>query len=473
MALTKLKVTFFIAIIISPFIIKAQQENGLPNPVVDTRVELLSIVFRLAGNQEYNSDRNKNYVQEIHDYFDKFASHPLIKFAKQLHDENGVSYDQVMSMAIFIKQPPELDPIVPFSDQLPNERFSKANALKFVELLKHFYKDADCETFFNTHKDYYARATEGYNVLFKKLDVNWYFKYYGKQPTEKYQIVIGLGNGGANYGPAIDLPNHSRIVYAIIGAYNFDDHQIPIFSESYDLPTLIHEFNHSFVNYLTDKYEVQLKNAGITIYSLDSIKMKRQAYGTWQDMLSEALVRASVIQYLNNHYTDTSVADRELKEQLAEGFVWIRGLVDLLSKYKSKRDVYPTLESFMPEVVKFYAEVALNYNKLNDDFEKLRPKVISLIPDINGLENVSSTLTELKINFSEPMGKGISIFLGEGGKAHYPITDVMGFSEDSKSYKVKLSLVSGKTYDFVLTGRGFKSKTGYPLQTYAVHFKVK
>jgi hypothetical protein len=63
--------------------------------------------------------------------------------------------------------------------------------------------------------------------------------------------------------------------------------------------------------------------------------------------------------------------------------------------------------------------------------------------------------------------------LGEGGKAHYPITDVVGFSEDSKSYKVKLSLVSSKTYDFVLTGRGFKSKTGYPLQTYTVHFKVK
>jgi hypothetical protein len=120
----------------------------------------------------------------------------------------------------------------------------------------------------------------------------------------------------------------------------------------------------------------------------------------------------------------------------------------------------------------YYAE-PIDKQELLKKFEKLRPRVVGLTPEINGQEDVSPAQTELSINFSEPMGEGYSISFGEGGKEHFPLSGVAGFTEDRKSFKLKLALQSGKTYDFVITDKSFKSKAGYPLQSYTVHFKVK
>lgn len=71
-----------------------------PLPTVDKRTELLSIVFRLAGNFEYNDDVYRSYVSDIHGHFDKFKDHPLIAFATEMRDKNGVSFDAVHAVAI-------------------------------------------------------------------------------------------------------------------------------------------------------------------------------------------------------------------------------------------------------------------------------------------------------------------------------------------------------------------------------------
>ncbi len=119
-----------------------------------------------------------------------------------------------------------------------------------------------------------------------------------------------------------------------------------------------------------------------------------------------------------------------------------------------------------------YYKEPFNKEELLKKFKKLQPLVVSLTPDINGREDVSASLTELTVNFSEPMGEGYSINLGEGGKEHFPLSGVIGFTDSRKSFKLKLALKSGQIYDFVITDRSFKSKTGYPLQPYTVHFKV-
>lgn len=79
-----------------------QKGNTLMPPRVDERVELLSIVFRLAGNHEYNSRRFKLYTDKIYEHYTPYKDHELIHFAKRLRKENGVSFDAVMSMAIHL-----------------------------------------------------------------------------------------------------------------------------------------------------------------------------------------------------------------------------------------------------------------------------------------------------------------------------------------------------------------------------------
>ena len=58
-------------------------------PRVDERVELLSIVFRLAGAYEYNDTIYNAYTDQIKTHYEPFNDHPVIEFARQVHECNG------------------------------------------------------------------------------------------------------------------------------------------------------------------------------------------------------------------------------------------------------------------------------------------------------------------------------------------------------------------------------------------------
>jgi ATP adenylyltransferase/5',5'''-P-1,P-4-tetraphosphate phosphorylase II len=101
----------------------AQSQARIVQPIVDLRVELLGIVYRLVGNEEYNSDDNRWYVQRIHEHFDRFKDHALIRYAQQFRDTLGIGYDAVTAMAVHIEPPPALTPIVPFARSVPESRW--------------------------------------------------------------------------------------------------------------------------------------------------------------------------------------------------------------------------------------------------------------------------------------------------------------------------------------------------------------
>ena len=462
----------FIAICLS-LSVAGQLQNPIPFPKVDQRVELLSIVFRLAGNDEYNRNDNVSYVRDIHRHFDKFASHPLIIYAKELRDSNRIGYDAVVAMAIHLKEPPSLDPLVPFSTNLPDQRWNAATATKFTSLLKQFYKDADCNTFFQSEAANYAIAQRQFETLFKQLDVSWYPKFYGKAPNESFNIIIGLGNGGTNYGPHLNLPNGTKKVYAVIGSGSFDSTGTPFYDSKNYLPTLIHEFNHSFVNYLTDSYVKQLSRSGEIIFEKERSAMQKQAYSDWKTMMNEALVRASVVQYLKTHNTDTSVADKELKLQLARGFVWIRPLVNLLGKYEKQRNAYPTLESFIPEIVRFYDNVGSNIDFYNKDYFDHCARVIAVQPFKENDTMVSPNLTAISFNFDKKLD-GIRYFVGAGKKGidHYPKPEGFNFADDNKTIVMKVKLKPDTEYQINISGRLMRTDDGYAVQDYLLNFKM-
>lgn len=334
-------------------------QAGYPLPVVDKRIELLSIVFRLAGNYEYNDDIYRSYVSDIHNHFDRYKDHPVIKFATGLRDKNGVGFDAVMFMALYLEQAPALNPVAPFSSEVPDKRWGENNAAKFVRLLKQFYSEAKCGEFFKEHERLYTTAQEKFMPVYKALDVNWYSNYYGTQPDGSLNIIIGLGLGGGNYGPKVVYPDGKEITYAIMGTASIDSTtNIPSYSVESCLPTLIHEFNHSYVNHLTKKHEQEFEASGGKLYNFVKEGMGRQHYASWQTMMNESLVRASVIRYLLKHNSGDKAARDQLISDYSRGFFWMKGLVETLGDFEKNRDKYPTLESYLPVLADFYNKVA-------------------------------------------------------------------------------------------------------------------
>ncbi|MGE5611359.1 MAG: DUF4932 domain-containing protein, partial [Bacillota bacterium] len=123
------------------------------------------------------------------------------------------------------------------------------------------------------------------------------------------------------------------------------------------LPTVIHEFCHSYANPLIEKHATALEPAGSTIFPKVKQLMVRQAYDNWQTMLIESLVRVCVVRY--RYATEGSFAAlAEITEQTSRGFAWTGSLSKLLTDYEQHRDQYPTLDSFMPRIIAFFNDYA-------------------------------------------------------------------------------------------------------------------
>src|SRR5438046_508909 len=96
-----LRLSFVIVLIFACARTSRGSEAGV-SPKVDPRVELLSIVFRLAGNSEYNMSPLKTYTADIDSYFSPYKEHPAVVLARKLASERDVGFDTVMNLAVHL-----------------------------------------------------------------------------------------------------------------------------------------------------------------------------------------------------------------------------------------------------------------------------------------------------------------------------------------------------------------------------------
>jgi len=334
----------------------AQEKVILEKPKVDERIELLSIVFRLAEKQEYSNKNFKLYVDRIEQYFEKYKNHELIQFTKSIISENGIAFDGPMWMAVHLDDHLNLLADVKDVWQL-DPRWTKENVEKFVPLLQKFYEDTKFDIFFNDNVDLYAETVNRFTPIYEQVDLNWLFSFFGKEPTEFFSIKIGCGIGANCYGVNLDYINGNRKVYSIMGLWVDNNSDLPKFSIKRELPLVIHEFSHPFVDKLTEKNKELFRDSGEKITS----GVITEAYSSWEIVLDEILVNASMIMYMKDH--DFKQSEIEMWINIiksAFGFFWIEELVEELERYAKQRDKYPTLESYMPKLAEAYKIWAKN-----------------------------------------------------------------------------------------------------------------
>lgn len=338
-----------------------EKSNSAINVSVDPRIELVSIIFKLAGNPEYNRSRYFSYVGEIEKHFGDFKEHDTVKLAKKLRSARGICYDAPMSLAIHIKDINDFDlllPLDPWPETL-DSRWEKDSVLEFLIKAKQFAQEAKFDEFFKSHKPMYDRASEKFRSLMdKESHLEWFDEFFGAKPGAEFNICLGLTNGPSNYGPQIKLDGKEKY-YCIQGVWKFAilGFGEPQFDKSV-LPTVIHEFCHSYANPIVDAHESGIEKSGKRIYALVEKQMKRNAYGNWLTVMRESLVRACVIHYLaTNEGKDAAKA--QAQSDINRGFLWMQELSDLLIEYEGHRDIYPSLDAFFPKVIEFFD----NYQK--------------------------------------------------------------------------------------------------------------
>ncbi|MDQ1257259.1 MAG: hypothetical protein QG656_1862, partial [Candidatus Hydrogenedentes bacterium] len=106
---------------------------------VDPRVELMSILFRLAGNPEYNASEVRSYTRLVDRQFGPWRDHRAVRLAAQLA-QRGAGFDAPMHLAIYLGDAAGLEPRIPIDAWTGEmaERWPRDETAKFLEAARDF-----------------------------------------------------------------------------------------------------------------------------------------------------------------------------------------------------------------------------------------------------------------------------------------------------------------------------------------------
>jgi hypothetical protein len=443
-------------------------------PQVDERTELMSVVFRLAEAKEYVTNDIPVYSADIDSFFAPYKEHSVVEYSKLLRQNFGIGYDAVMSMAVNLSIE---NNEVKLKDNINpcdiDSRWQCDSIPQYILFLNNFYSTTNFRRFFAEHNDLYTRAEKNFaeNVI-ANIKFSWFENFYGENAADKFNIIVSLSNGGSNYGPHTTHNNGKEDYFAIIGSWQTDSLGYPIYSRNVG-SFVVHEFNHSFCNKLIYEYFFDFQPK-IEIFSqLTEERMSKMAYKGAKTYLSEILVRACVIRYGAYNQENENVNLWVAKER-NNGFLWIEDLNRSLTDYENNRKQYPTLQSFMPEIVKTHN--ALNPQKMYRQFIKNQPTIIGTNIK-NGTKNIDPNLDHIVVKFNKPMNiynNGSSY--GRCKNCEFPIALNAKWNQKSKKeWILFVKLKPDTEYSLSFPAQFFFSENNYysPQETYWLDFKTK
>jgi hypothetical protein len=322
---------------------------------VDPRMELFSIIFRLAGSPEYNRARHYPYVERVEAAFAHAVDHPVVKQAMRLRAQRGISYDAVAALAVHVTDAFALAERVPF-DPLPatlDARWRPDEARRFLELARDFVEKTKFREFVAREASYHEKIASRLRTLLSERDnVGWLQDFFGARPGACFIGRVGLLNGGQNYGPMIQLDDGKEELYQIIGAWQFDAAEDPVFDASV-VPIAVHEFCHSYVNHLVERRVEEFALSAAFLFERVKDAMQKQAYLHWKIMINESIVRACVVRHAL-YFHGVAGAQAQAESERRQGFSWTTQLAAKLDEYERDRSRYPRFELFMPQIVDFF-----------------------------------------------------------------------------------------------------------------------
>ncbi len=311
---------------------------------VDPRVELMSILFRLAGNPEYSQGRVPSYVQDVDNHFGRFHDHPAVQQAKKLRQTRGISFNAPMGLAVHVTDAVSLEekiPLAPLPDSM-DSRWTPATAKGLLALARTFVADTDLKTFLDKHAPLYQVAVRRMQeTLDKQGHLEWFDSFFGPRKGADFRVVLGMLNGGPSYAARLKRADGREDLYSVIGVWRIDSQGQPIFPPEV-VPIVVHEFTHSYTNALVDQFAKEMKGPGEKIFPFVAAEMRQQAYSDWKTMMYESLNRACGLRYLLAAEGPAAM-QKQAQQESARSFYWVGELAEVLGEYDTQPRKYSDL----------------------------------------------------------------------------------------------------------------------------------
>ncbi len=449
---------------LSAFLLMANLALGQVNIPIgfDERADLMSLIFRTAGANEYGFCYFDEYVNNLKPYINE--TDEVVKLAQKYREETGISYDAVADFALHLKisENGKLTLDDAFQDDI-DERWTEEQKQNFLAALNEYYAKSNFHQGYIKNAEFQQKAVKAFEKdVCQKIDLEWFEKFFGANNNPQFRIVLSILNGPNNYGCNAQMKDGSFLLSPFIGCCSLDSLGNPVYMANAVLPIVIHEFCHAYCNPQIMRFWSDMERKATEVYNANALTLTQMAYGDAKTMMCETFVRSCVIRYFLNHYPQVSVDDLLAEEA---DFYLTRTMVESLGKYEQNREQYPTIESYMPQLINDINQFNLkNFLKEQKKDLKANARVVKCSIK-NGAKNVPSGKIELKITFSKPMQQMIALGYGNSDGAFLEfdknIEHTFTWSKDCKTTTIFLNLQPNTHYSFSILGGLYRTQDGH------------
>ncbi|MCL2852303.1 MAG: DUF4932 domain-containing protein [Defluviitaleaceae bacterium] len=288
---------------------------------VDERVELVSLVFRLAGRREHN-DRLTEYQRGLDEAFAKFRDHQLVVYTRE---NLAFGYCCILHMAIHLEETEQGFITRDNIDFLLEDvggvyTWTGEKAAEFVGLLNDFYNETNFAEFFRGSMPYYLEiSADFYEQLLGEVNLEW-FRQFGVNPAYMRAVVSPSSGGFAYAGMAFG--EGDDIIYAAI----------PVTDNFWRFHRLIiHEFSHAVGNPIGEAWYAE--NEEFRQWSDSTVDLRRMPfYPNGLIIAREYVTRAFTVLYMAEN-SERSIA-HYLREEFLRGFHYIEYVYAMIAEHE-------------------------------------------------------------------------------------------------------------------------------------------
>lgn len=327
-------------------------KSGFIEIRVDRKTELLGIIqiisnYRKKFPQLLEKHGNKDYVEQIERQFGKYKDHMVVKLFDEIVLNNNFCYDAPVDLFLQLNDDFSYTKLkdYPIKTRLKND----SRVIEMLDLLKSFAKEIDFEEFYEQNKDRYSMFVNNtVSQLGSNNLIEYILNYYNLSNKNNFIVNLLPFQTWGNYGIQINNDLYSNIC----GSHetNKEDEIFPDETIPNGLIYLLHhEFSHSFINPLTDKYST-IKNDDTTFCEIFET-MEKQAYGDTSTIINEHIIRALTLRYRLHVTGDISKYEQRTNIEKELGFIYIESILNSLITYENKRDTYKNIEEFYPVII--------------------------------------------------------------------------------------------------------------------------
>ena len=315
--------------------------------LVDYRTELLSIILilsdkykELVGNKMVPLN-NKYIYDRINLKFKKFKDHKTIHLFNDIISKHKYfNYDAPVTLFLSLDDNLTCNKL---NDYLYNEILDKDDIIyEFINSLKEFALDINFYEYYNSNKEeYFSFIEEIYKKHINNNIITFLNEFFNCKNKKLFVNAIPF-NSMSNYASYFE-----NEVYSNIGITQFSkENNLYENWEWIDgdmILVSLHEFCHSYVNPLTNKY---IHIGGLEFLVDDS--MMKFGYDDPLTVINENIVRAIVLYYEKCYLKERYIND--CNREMSLGFKYVESFVSLFEKnkcYNNFEDLYKY------EIVKF------------------------------------------------------------------------------------------------------------------------